>query len=86
MPHASSQPCPPNRGKANYLEATMLREIIMVKLANKLEATPAGQGFSMPAEWETHEATWLAWPHKLNTIRWVYGEVKTCSEGVATIK
>jgi agmatine deiminase len=36
----------------------------------------------MPAEWETHEATWLAWPHnetdwpgKLDTIRWVYGEM-----------
>ncbi len=44
--------------------------------------TPASRGFSMPAEWETHEATWLAWPHhsadwpdKLDTIRWVYGEI-----------
>ncbi|PYI82113.1 MAG: agmatine deiminase [Verrucomicrobia bacterium] len=36
----------------------------------------------MPAEWEPHEATWLGWPHnptdwpdKLDTIRWVYGEI-----------
>jgi agmatine deiminase len=36
----------------------------------------------MPAEWEPHEATWLAWPHnksdwpgKLDAIRWVYGEI-----------
>ena len=36
----------------------------------------------MPAEWERHEATWLGWPHnatdwpdKLDTIRWVYGEI-----------
>jgi agmatine deiminase len=36
----------------------------------------------MPAEWERHEATWLAWPHnptdwpdKLDTIRWVYVEI-----------
>ena len=36
----------------------------------------------MPAEWETHEATWLGWPHnesdwpdKIDTIRWVYGEM-----------
>lgn len=36
----------------------------------------------MPAEWETHEATWLGWPHnatdwpgKLNVIPWVYGEM-----------
>ena len=26
--------------------------------------TPTGQGFRMPAEWEPHAATWLAWPHK----------------------
>src|SRR3989442_6466514 len=44
--------------------------------------TPASGGFLMPAEWETHEATWLAWqhnptdwPNKLDTIRWVYGEI-----------
>jgi agmatine deiminase len=44
--------------------------------------TPARLGFSMPAEWEKHEATWLAWPHnetdwpgKMNAVRWVYGEM-----------
>ena len=26
--------------------------------------TPAALGYRMPAEWETHEATWLSWPHK----------------------
>jgi agmatine deiminase len=48
----------------------------------KMGATPAELGFSMPAEWERHEATWLGWPHnatdwpgKLDTIRWVYGEM-----------
>ena len=43
----------------------------------------------MPAEWERHEATWLGWPHnstdwpgKLDTIRWVYGEmVRKIGEG-----
>jgi agmatine deiminase len=36
----------------------------------------------MPAEWETHDATWLAWPHhrddwpgKFEPIPWVYGEI-----------
>ena len=36
----------------------------------------------MPAEWEPHEATWLAWPHergdwpgKFPPIPWVYGEI-----------
>src|SRR5271157_5295464 len=44
--------------------------------------SPASLGFSMPAEWETHAATWLAWPHnptdwpdKLDVIRWVYTEI-----------
>ncbi len=43
---------------------------------------PAGQGFRMPAEWERHEATWIAWPHnqddwpgKFAAIPWVYGEI-----------
>jgi len=45
-------------------------------------ATPAALGFSMPAEWEKHEATWLGWPHnptdwpgKIEPIQWVYGEI-----------
>lgn len=44
--------------------------------------SPAGQGYTMPAEWEPHAATWLGWPHnetdwpeKIDTIRWVYGEM-----------
>ncbi len=54
----------------------------MTKGRNTTEETPAALGFSMPAEWERHEATWLGWPHhptdwpgKLDTIRWVYGEI-----------
>ena len=27
------------------------------------KAAPATLGYRMPAEWEPHEATWLAWPH-----------------------
>ncbi len=36
----------------------------------------------MPAEWERHQATWIAWPHnredwpgRFTPIPWVYGEV-----------
>ena len=43
---------------------------------------PADLGYVMPAEWEPHAATWLAWPHhqadwpgKVEAIRWVYGEM-----------
>jgi len=38
--------------------------------------------FHLPAEWEPHEATWLAWPHnrsdwpgKFSPIPWVFGEI-----------
>lgn len=44
--------------------------------------TPAALGFAMPAEWESHEATWIAWPHnrsdwpgKMATIPLVYAEI-----------
>jgi agmatine deiminase len=45
-------------------------------------ATPLALGFRMPAEWEPHEATWIAWPHhradwpgKFAAIPWVYAEI-----------
>ena len=45
-------------------------------------------GRRMPAEWEKHDATWIAWPHhepdwpgKLAPIPWVYAEiVRTLSD------
>lgn len=55
---------------------------VMANSRNSDAPAPAALGFSMPAEWERHEATWLGWPHnptdwpdKLDTIRWVYGEM-----------
>jgi agmatine deiminase len=43
---------------------------------------PAQLGYRMPAEWEPHEATWIAWPHepkdwpgKFAAIPWVYAEI-----------
>jgi agmatine deiminase len=29
--------------------------------------TPRSLGYSMPAEWASHRATWFAWPHNLET-------------------
>ncbi len=47
-----------------------------------MKKTPAALGYSMPAEWESHEATWIAWPHnrsdwpgKFATVPWVYSEI-----------
>jgi len=47
-----------------------------------MTGTPRSLGFRMPAEWEPHEATWLAWPHnrddwpgKFAPIAWVYCEI-----------
>lgn len=45
-------------------------------------ATPRELGYRMPAEWDRHEATWLAWPHnpedwpgKFQPIPWLYAEI-----------
>ncbi|MGB7134268.1 MAG: agmatine deiminase family protein [Acidobacteriaceae bacterium] len=45
-------------------------------------STPRELGYRMPAEWEPHEATWIAWPHnpedwpgKFQPIPWVYAEI-----------
>lgn len=44
--------------------------------------TPRELGYRMPAEWEEHQATWIAWPHneedwpgRFEPIPWVYGEI-----------
>ena len=54
----------------------------MLPLKKNHGASPTELGFSMPAEWEKHEATWLTWPHnagdwpgKFEVIPWVYGEM-----------
>jgi agmatine deiminase len=43
---------------------------------------PADQGWRMPAEWQRHESTWIAWPHQLEDwpgkfepIPWVYADI-----------
>jgi agmatine deiminase len=47
-----------------------------------MNETPAQLGFRMPAEWEPHAATWIAWPHeredwpgKFAPVPWVYTEI-----------
>ena len=50
--------------------------------APPVKTIPAELGYRMPAEWEPHAATWLAWPHyqgdwpgKFEPIPWVYAEI-----------
>jgi agmatine deiminase len=45
-------------------------------------ATPRSLGYRMPAEWEPHQSTWLAWPHnrsdwpgKFEAIPWVFADI-----------
>jgi agmatine deiminase len=49
---------------------------------NEARKTPRALGYRMPAEWEAHQATWLAWPHnpedwpgKFAPIPWLYAEI-----------
>jgi agmatine deiminase len=46
------------------------------------EEKPGEMGYRMPAEWEAHAATWLAWPHELTDwpgkfapIPWAFAEI-----------
>src|SRR5208283_4286153 len=50
--------------------------------ARSARKLPSACGCRMPAEWEPHESTWLAWPHlrgdwpgKFEPIPWVYAEI-----------
>ncbi len=47
-----------------------------------MDQPPASLGYRMPAEWEPHAATWIAWPHhrddwpgKFAPVPWVYTEI-----------
>src|ERR1039458_5434380 len=77
VPHDST-----SLARNGHVRRFRLSSTHMTKSRPPAAKSPASLGFSMPAEWETHEGTWLAWPHhptdwpgKLNTIRWVYTEI-----------
>jgi agmatine deiminase len=58
-----------------------------------MDQTPAALGYRMPAEWEPHAATWIAWPHnredwpgKFSPINWVYTEIVRHLSGVEQVQ
>ncbi len=58
------------------------RTMARLTRASRNPSTPYRLGYRMPAEWEPHEATWLAWPHertdwpgKFAPIPWVYADI-----------
>src|SRR5664279_1560667 len=60
----------------------MLRVKFMPAKIKSATVASAAPGYTMPAEWEPHAATWLGWPHnasdwpgKFEVIPWVYGEM-----------
>lgn len=57
-----------------------------------MDQLPASLGYCMPAEWEPHAATWIAWPHnredwpgKFAPIPWVYTEIVRCLSRVERV-
>ena len=64
-----------------FLDQTMTRNRSTLR-AQHPRSTPASLGYRMPAEWEPHAATWIAWPHnrddwpgKFAPVPWVYAEI-----------
>ena len=62
-------------------------------MTSELPLTPAAGNYRMPAEWEPHEATWIAWPHnrddwpgKFAPIPWVYAEIVRHLSRVETVR
>jgi agmatine deiminase len=56
------------------------------------EGTPRELGFRMPAEWDAHDSTWIAWPHnpkdwpgRFQPIPWVYCEIVRALASVETV-
>ena len=47
-----------------------------LKTPASINHTPAAEGYSMPAEWALHQATWISWPHKHESWPGKFGSVE----------
>ena len=52
---------------------------------DQLTATPQPSAYRLPAEWEPHAATWLAWPHRRATWLGPFEPVPTVYEQLARL-
>ena len=80
-----------NKHKSGRSEFTLQRALVGQRRSRTLKRelrageplqTPRALGYAMPAEWEPHAATWIAWPHnradwpgKFAPIPWIYAEI-----------
>ena len=69
-------------GPAGVFASSLLLELLFEQRPSMMIETPRQLGYRMPAEWERHDATWLAWPHnpedwpgKFQAIPWLYAEI-----------
>ncbi|HLA91674.1 MAG TPA: agmatine deiminase family protein [Gemmatimonadaceae bacterium] len=70
------------RGAARASVRTSVRASVRASDARRASSARAPRGRRWPAEWEPHEATWIAWPHhepdwpgKLDAVRWAWAEI-----------
>jgi agmatine deiminase len=71
----------------------MQRQPRAARAAGGSPPTPRAAGYLMPAEWEAHAATWLAWPHeprdwpgKFGAVPWVVAEIARHLQGAERIR
>src|SRR5688572_20220934 len=73
---------PARRTSARKFDPVPAGEVGVAASGRRPAPRPPTPARRMPAEWEEHEATWIAWPHhepdwpgKLGPIPWVYAEI-----------
>ena len=48
-------------------------------------ACPDAAAYRLPAEWEPHAATWLAWPHRRATFLGPFAEIPPAYERLVRV-
>ena len=93
-PQLAVPPRPPDRRlRADHRSGFLRSDSMSPTRRSPTTQTPAALGYRMPAEWEPHAATWIAWPHnrddwpgKFGPIPWVYAEIVRLLSRVERVK